>query len=331
MAIRNPLKSKPKKDLSPAQQRRRMIIGLSARAVILFMVAAAVLYAIVSAIAGSSLFIPKSAEGVLDSVNEQKGYTWLSELTRDYSIAGQKGLYYQNTRVSTVNLEKNKMQVVFRDVFPTFVTAEEGSNRQLVSDGQQARALDSQWVESNTDKNRGQWYQINDFCNLDERENAAPSAALAAMPMIEDIKAASPEIETDKATYRGERAWLISFTPSAKIIEQMMLLGLSDLVADAYNPSEKEFILSKEERAALRDGSFTPIEGGATITRGARQMTSVYVEFRLTTTNGTSVYKILGQIVPEPEALPGQGTQEEVLQDIRPGKTNCDLLKDLNN
>lgn len=260
------------RSLTEAEQNRRALLTLVAQIAFLFMLVVTVAYALISAILGSSLFIPQDAEGVLDSVQNRSSYTWSSESIRRVKLAGREHEQHA-ARSATVDLARNKFQLLVAGVLPERMI--------YVSDGKYVISL------SESDQADGlPWHKITDVCG------GAPAipAKTVAMPSAELIKAASPKLVSDKETVMGRRAWRIDFELTPQIAEQLLWIPFFEQAA----PEQMEWVFNPSELERLRAGEFEVDYASAWVTRDERRL--IKIDTRFTIDEGSS-WRILAQLV----------------------------------
>lgn len=267
-------KEKPEKPtLSSSQQARRAILSLVFKSVMLFMGAVALIYGGYNIISGASLFTPSSAKGVLKAVNTPDSYAWNSQVIRSVVLPGGDTPTEQHSvRGAVVDTKNNKFQTTVINVLPTTVT--------FNSDGRYTLQLA---------KGSSDWQIMTDVCNGDP----AVPATTVQMPTPEQLLDANPKMETDEATFFGQRAWELSFEPTPEIISQVFWLDFFDdvILVDTLN----DWVLSKSDREALKAGDFEAIEGTAlVIYNEPRYIAQLDMRFKL----GSSEYRTMAQVVP---------------------------------
>jgi hypothetical protein len=273
------LRRKQPEQMSEAERNRKLLASLAVKGIFWVMAAITAVFAVINLILGSSLFIPRSAEGVLDSVQEPVSYTWSSESIRRVTLAGEEQEQHA-ARSATVDSELNKYQLLVAGVMPerTF----------YVSDGDYTLTLDESSQAGGLP-----WTLITDYCG------GAPSipAETVLMPSAAEIKAAAPEIVSDEATFLGERAWEIEFEPTSEILEQLLWVPFFE----AAEPDRLGWVLPADELDSLRAGRFSVDYAAALVTRDARRLAQIDVRFEI---EDGSAWRVLAQIVPNPQERP---------------------------
>lgn len=269
-----PWQNRPEKPLTEQQRNRRLVISLVSRLVILFMLAIGIVYLIISVITGSSLTVPKTATGVLKGAESPNQYSWLSESVRLANLGGGRQRQ-DSVRQATINLKENRYWAVAAGALPerTF----------YASDGKLMLRVTDTRIDSNLD-----WERWSNICQNDPPVRAAT----LAMPTAQYISKLDPDIVTDKATFLGQRAWMISFKPSPQFLSQMM--GIPFYLASEDYESNR-WVLSSKERAALRAGKYKVDTARAWVIRSEpRQLTQIQVRFKFTIPGGSS-WQLLGR------------------------------------
>lgn len=295
--MRIPFFGKNNSDKPESQQRRtvRLMSELVFRVALLFMCAVAVIYGIVSMILGSSLFIPRSAEGVLESVETPSFYAWTSESVRAVDLAGAKQRQ-DAVRSAVVDTAANKFQVLVVGVLPERTT--------YVSDGNYAiRLTESAQSEYAAQGESGPppWELVTDYCHRtsDPADSEPIPVSTVQMPTAEMFLGADPEIDTDEGTILGERAWVIDFKLTPEILKQLMWLNFFDRAAKA-NPGEAPWVISKAERQLIEAGEYDVDYAKVWVTRKEpRQIAQIDVRFQIGGGEAPlSDYRFLAQQVP---------------------------------
>ena len=265
-------RKKRKAALSETQQRQRLVRDLIVKVIFAGMAAIAILYTVVSAIAGSSLFIPRSAADVLDSVEMPPIYTWSSETVRLVDFAGEEQRQ-DSVRSATVDTETDKFQVLTTGNLP--------EQSLFVSDGNYTIFLD----ETSQDDETG-WVLATDYCN------GAPTIPVetVSMPAAQLIAQANPEIVTDKGVVLGVRAWELEFDLQPELIRKLMWIDFFETAA----PDQMEWVISSSELERIDAGEYTVDYARAWVSRDERQLAQIDVRF---TIEGGSRYRFLTQLV----------------------------------
>lgn len=249
------------------------------RYVMFFMGAVALIYGLISLISGSSLFIPGSAGGVLDSVDQGTNYTWSSESIRLVELGGHRQVQ-QAARGTTVNLATNKFQAVVAGVLPERTT--------YTSDGQFTKSL----TESDQLGEDGSWQVVTNYCG------GAPTvpANTLQMPTPDELKAADPKIQTTEGTDPfGHQAWILSIKATPIIVKRLMWLPFFNQALKA-DPASMPWVISTSERKKINAGDFKTLNGQVWINRdGTRKIEQIDLKIAI---DGGSEYRFLAQIVP---------------------------------
>lgn len=270
------LKRGKKKEETERQRKLRILGQTVMRFTIFFMGAVALIYGGITILLGSSLFIPRSADGVLDSVKEPSSYTWNSQSVRLVKLGGRE-LEQHAARGAIVDLGRNKFQASIVGVLP--------ERAYYVSDGKYTIRLTDVGQES------GQgWEKVTDVCN----EAPSISAETLAMPTVEEIKAGDPEIATDEGTIFGERAWVLNFEATPEIVERLLWLPFFDQALKA-TPEEMPWVISEEEREKINNGQFKTVSGELWVNReGERRLQQIDLKIEI---EEGSRYRFLAQNV----------------------------------
>jgi hypothetical protein len=280
-----------KKPATASQIKRRQLTSAAFRYILIFMGVAAIGYGLVSVISGSSLFIPKTANGVLDSVANPKAYTWNSQSVRLFKLANTS-LQQDAARGVSLNKETNKFQINLAGVLPEL--------NYIVSDGNYAVILN--------ESDQSNFSLFTDVCN----NQPAIEASTLDMPSAEDIKQADPKLITDQATIFAERAWQIDFTATPTIISKLLWLPFFDQ-AFKNDPNSMSFVISDSERKKIEAGEFKTISASALINRsGERLIQQIDVTIEI---DENSKYRFMAQRVPS--------SSSDALDDIDLGPAQC--------
>lgn len=272
----------------------RLLGRLGMRYAFFFMGAVALIYAVVHLIVGSSLFIPHSADGVLDSVSDRSSYTWSSESVRLVTLGGHL-MRQDAARGAIVDLDQNKFQVQVAGVLP--------DRSYYDSDGNYTISL----TDSDEQSGVG-WQLVTDVCN------GAPAikASTLEMPSPDDFKAADPSLETDQGTVFGQQAWVIDFKATPTIVEKLLWLPFFD-AALKNDPDTEQWVISDSERKKIEAGDFKTISGKVWVNRnGTRLIQQIDLKIQI---DGGSKYRFLAQNV--------QTTDSDPLSSLSLGKANC--------
>jgi hypothetical protein len=280
-----------KKPATSSQIKRKQLTNAVFRYVLIFMGVAALGYGIVSIVSGSSLFIPKTANGVLDSVENPKAYTWNSQSVRLFKLANTN-LQQDAVRGVSLNTETNKFQINLAGVLPEL--------NYIISDGNYAIILN--------ENNQSNFSLFTDICN----NQPAIDASTLEMPSAGDIKQAEPKLITDKATIFGERAWQIDFTATPTIVSKLLWLPFFDQ-AFKNDPNSMSFVISDSERQKIEDGDFKTVSASALINRsGERLIQQIDVRIEI---DENSKYRFMAQRVPS--------SSSDALDNIDLGPAQC--------
>lgn len=276
------VEEKKEKELSSAQQSRRLLVNLVFKAVMLFMGAVALIFGVYSLVSGSSLFIPKTADGIIESVEVPNSYAWNVQIIRKVRLPGQDPsvppIEQHSMKGAVVDQDANKFQAKVAGVFPLEAIYN--------SDGVATTRL------FNGDTT---WAYVTDVCS---DKPAAPVTSVL-MPDPEMLKAADPKLESDEATFFGKRAWLLDITPTQEMIEQMFWLDFFDTVN--VNPALNDYVLSKEQRELIKAGDYTVTDGTVLIAYDKPRYIG-QIDMRMKV--GESEYRIMAQYVPLNETDP---------------------------
>lgn len=288
-------KNKKEKELSQGEKSRKLIINLIFRVVILFMALIAVIYGAVSFISGSSIFVPRDANGVLGKVDQKNSYAWNVQIVRKVRFPGTNpadpALEQHSLTGAAINVEKNSFQAGVRGVFPVSVFYN--------SDGKYTLQLLS---------SSDQFEIITDVCN----EKPAIPVTTLEMPSKEMIKESNPTLITDEETFFGERAWMLRIDkPTPELVSRLFWLEFLD-AASAINPPLKDWVLSKEERELIAAGDYQLERSKILISyKNPSQIAQIDLNIQI----GSSKYRIIAQIVPT--------TEGEILENKDFGDPNC--------
>lgn len=273
---RNSKEKEDTEEMSSSTRARKLIISLVFKAIMLFMGIIAIGYGAYSVISGSSIFIPKNAEAVLDSSETPKLYSWNAQIIREVRLPGQAEsappIEQQSVRGATLNTERNKFQAEVIGALPSRVIYN--------SDGNYTLRLFRGGVN---------WEIITDACN----DAPAISTDTIAMPSPDQLKEANPEIISDESTFFGERAWSLSFEPNAEIIQQLFWTQFfEEAIPDGIL---SEWVMSKEEKEEIAAGEFEVENADVLVQyKKPREVKQIDVEF----TTSNSRYRVLAQVVP---------------------------------
>jgi len=262
-----------KKELTGRRARVRRLTSRSLAIILGFFFFVALIWGLWALVSGSSLFTPRGADGILKSIDPANAYGWESSSIRRLTIAGSD-LEQQATRGVLLDLKANKFQLTSAGVF--------SQGYVHVSDGVFTVAI----AEEDGDLSQP-GVIITDVCAGDP---AIPASSVA-MPEPSALLDSDPEVITDKGTFAGDRAWIISFKPSPELIAQMLMLNFVVQVSEA--DSEANWITPKSERDQIGAGEYTVNNAAAWINRGGdRQIQQIDIDFEL---DSGARYRVLGQ------------------------------------
>lgn len=261
-------------ELSDAQRRRRLLTQLGVQAGVIVLLAAMALVWVISKLTGESIVIPRTPQGVLESVKVDDHYAWTSETVRRVTLGGQQ-VEQQALRSAVVDLKLNRFQATVAGVLPEFTT--------FVSPG----TFTSKLTESDQQEGR-KFTPITDYC-----AGKPPVAAKTLeYPTPQDILAANPRFgeQKDNASMFGERAWEIEFTPTPTILRKVLWLDFFDQ-ANAHDRSLDAWVMSRKERAAIQQGRVKADWAYVLVSRAEpRRMLILDMRFRV---EGGSAYRVL--------------------------------------
>jgi hypothetical protein len=287
-------KKKEGKDLSQGEKSRKLIINLVFRIVILFMALVAIIYGAFSFISGSSIFVPRDANGVLDKVEQRNSYAWNVQIVRKVKFPGtdptDPSLEQHSLTGAAVNVEKNSFQAGVRGVFPISIFYNSDGNFTLQ-------------LPSSSD----QFEIITDVCN----DKPAISVKTLEMPSKEMLKDSGPELVTDEETFFGERAWMLRIEkPTPELLKQLFWIDFLDQVS--LNASLRDWTLSETERELIENGDYE-LERSKILV--SYKQPSQVSQIDLNVNIGDSKYRIIAQLVPT--------TKDEILTNKDFGEPDC--------
>jgi hypothetical protein len=270
--------------LSPTEQppsEGRRIINRIIAGIFIFMGGAALIFTAGSLIFNSSLFIPRSADGVLKSIKAADHYDWSSESVRLFKPGPRaESLQQDAVRGVVVDIKNNKFVVIAAGV--------EEQKAIYTSDGQFTARLDEQRANDDSSDGRTRWDLVTDVCN----QAPAISAQTVTMPSPQDLLAAKPKMDSDQGTVFGQRAWRMSFTVTPTIVNKLLLLDFFT-AANSGDRRASEIIISDSEREAITNGQFKTDQAWLWVNRsGDRQIQQI--DARITLDNGNG-YRFLAQ------------------------------------
>jgi hypothetical protein len=256
--------------MTQAQRNRRTIISSTGKIVLLFMIGVALIYGVIAAITNSSLFVPQSASGVLQSVPNVPVQSFNDEMERRVTLAGST-FTYEAVRSAQVDVADNKFEADVEGVLPT--------ETKYASDGHYTISL-----SGNSSSNTQNWQYALNPCDT---PSAVPASDIE-MPSPQELLRMDPSIVSTQATVQGAQAWLLSFKPTDQLISQLLWLKFFKTVADA--PGDFAWVISNRDLEAIIDGTIHVKWALAYVTRGSRELSQIDVEF---TVPGGSEYRIL--------------------------------------
>jgi hypothetical protein len=263
--------------------------------IFIFMAGVALIFGGYSIIANSSLFVPRSSEGILEDVVVPGHYGWSSESIRLTEIEGVKLDPQAAARGVIVNTENDKFVVIAAGVEPNRVFYTSDSNFTV-------RLDESAMAESDAD-----WTRVSDICSGEP----AISSSTVTMPGPEEFKVANPEVQSDEGTVFGQRAWRLTFQATPEIVEKLMLLPF--FTEATAGERTAEWVISNQERELIEAGKFSTDEGLVWINRdGDRQIQQI--DLRIVLDNGTK-YRFLAQRTV--------GDVDTALNELDHGDDNC--------
>lgn len=260
---------------SEGQQNRRKIISLALQTILLFMVAIVIVYVAISAIAGSSLFVPRSADEVLRSVQVPERYQWISESARRIELPG--GQKEEQFAVRSVALSRE------RGIFLANLFGVLPDPAIYLSDRRATVRISEAETINAADARDG--VLVTDACAAEgnprtptEDDDDPVSVSLLEMPGAEEILQSDPRLLDDKATFQGRRAWLIEFRPSQEVIEQLLWRPfLREALRGGEFAGERSWIESPEEVRALEEGRFRTRWAYAWVLRDSRELAQIRI------------------------------------------------------
>lgn len=277
------------------QVSRGSILGGFGRAVFLFMVAVAAVYALVAYVSGNGLGGPRNAEDVIAGVVESSAQSWISESVHTLTV-GEQQKRSDATRNVVVDMERNRFQALVAGVqAEAAVYASDGTVTAML--GESAR------------EQGGTWMLLNDVC-----ANApAIAASLLSWPSAEEVASGSPTLVADDAIAAGEDAYAITFTPSPELVKRLLWIDFFE----AATPTELGWVVSPEELEQIEAGQFEVERAYAWFSHGKqRRWLAVSIVFETTPAEGiVSSW----ELIATRKQLPGT----DVLAEMTFGETSC--------
>lgn len=290
------------------RRNKRLLIELAVKSIFLFMIVITIIYGVIASIFGSSLIIPRSAEGVLDSAANPPAVRWTSESLRQVKVYDHEETQ-AGSRTAVASIPGNR-----------FIAKTFGVTRtptMYISDDLQTIQRTPRDTENSTDRRDG--ILLADACaregsprtpNTDD--DAPIPAELLMPPSAEMLKAASPEIITDKGTFLGERAWVLGIEPTSEIIEQLLWVPFLDRAMQSEDfAQDRLWILSDQEREAIAAGDMKISEDAegrpwafVWVTRDDRRIAQFDIRFEIDLGPGKkSTYRIFSHIFNDPPGM----------------------------
>ena len=291
-----------KKERSEGEENRLAILGLLFQVILIFMAVAFTLYAIASALIGSSLFVPQNAKEVLESVRTPSKYQWISESARRVVLPSGYSEEQFAIRSVALNRDKNIFLANLYGVLPDPAI--------YLSDRRATVRITNADTSSASDVRDGTL--VTDACAAEgspatptEDDDEPLSTDLVALPDAEEILRSSPRLIDDKATFQGKRAWLLEFDPSARTIEQMLWRPFlrEALRGDEFD-AERPWIETPEEAAALQDGNYRVLWAYAWVLRDSRELAQIRVRLSVRLPEKKRIeYHLLGHLFSSDKLL----------------------------
>jgi len=244
------------RELGPARRLLRTI----ARSIVAFMVLVGFVYMLIGLATSNSIFVPHGVGAVLRSARTHSAVSaWTSEQSRTVSVAGQNDRF-DSEAIIVADQKRNAFQLTVIGRLPQTLS--------YVSDGRTVlRATD-------VAQQAGQpWRVLVDPC----KQGQQLPASLLAPPSVDDVLAGSPQILSSAADFGGSQAWLLSFTPSAGLINRMLLTSF----LDRAEPNAKAWTLPAADRQAFARGTYKVTSALAWVTRDPRLLQAVQIGLRL--------------------------------------------------
>lgn len=291
-----------KKDRSEGEDNRLAIIGLAVQVILVFMAVAFTIYAVVSTLIGSSLFVPQNAKEVLESVQTPTKYQWISESARKVILPSGYEEEQFAIRSVALNSDKNIFLANLYGVLPDPAI--------YLSDKRATVRITNADTASASDVRDGTL--VTDAC-AQENLPATPSTDdddplstdLVSLPSAPEILRSSPRLIDDKATFQGKRAWLLEFDPSPETIEQMLWRPFlrKALRGDEFE-EERPWIETPEEAAALQERNYKVLWAYAWVLRDSRELAQVRVRINVNLPEEKRVeYHLLGHLFSSDKLL----------------------------
>lgn len=280
--------------LTEGERARRLLLQIAGQWIVIFMISAALLYWAVSTLVGLGIFVPKTAQAVLSSAHQPRYYAWSSEDVREVTLAGVS-MRQDAYRSAVIDLNLNKFQALAIGVLP--------SPTIWLSDGTLTAYLNQTNAQSSQS-----WRLVTDFCH------GAPTvpASSLEMPTPQEIEKAHPKLISANASVFGTQAWVMSFKPTPKILEQAFWLSFFDYVT-APAPQYRRWVLSSSELQAIESGKIKLIYAYAWVSRSPRELRQIEMKF-YTSSSETSGYRFLIKLYP---------AEGEPLKKTTFGSTDC--------
>lgn len=292
--------SRKEKELNQAQKNKKAIKQLTVAAVVGFMIAVSIVYVAVGAVTNSGLFIPKSANQVLGSVDESDHYSWTVETLRKVKL-GNTDTEQASFRSAVVDTKLNHFQALTVGNLPDKTV--------FTSDGRVTLYL-NQTLQSTGGSG---WRLATNYC---EKEPAF-SADDLTWPSVKMFKAAKPDIQTDQSTVYGERSWVLGFEPNREIMDKLMWLSFFSK-ATANQEEAGNWVLSKSEKEAFLSGKYKVTQAQVWVTRDKpRQTVQILVDVQTQADPG-STWRIFARKAPT------QSTERE-LKTLSTGNIDCSV------
>jgi hypothetical protein len=271
---------RPAENLSGEDKAQQMLAMRVLRITLGFMLAIVIVYGGAASIAGSGLFLPRTAKAVLESAEMPENYAWTSESIRRIRFPGRRTYEEQSAlRSAVVDLKANQFQTVTAGVLDDRTI--------LSSDGRYAVRVGS------TSQN---WELVTNVC---EQKPTIP-ASTVRMPEPSDLVDMSPRMLTDQGSILNQQAWVIGFRPTSEFLRRLFWLPFWDAALPA---SERRWALSAAERDALQRGRYVVEDARAWVARNKPRYLYQY-DVRVRFTNpGGSTWRFLVKFNPQDERL----------------------------
>lgn len=261
------------------------------------MAGSAIVYGFVSIVFSSGPFVPKSATDVIESVEQPAAYAWSSEAVRLFPVGGEI-IQQDSLRGTIIDTDKNKFQVQEVGVLPYAAY--------FMSDGEMTVKLPQASISGEEPT-----YRL--VTNVCEGAESIP-ATTVRMPTKEMLLNASPEMLSEHGTVLGDQAWVITFTVTPEILQQVLMTDF--FLAATKNQPESAWVMSKEEQKAIDAGEFITEDASVWINRkGDRLIRQIDLKVKL---DSGVRYRVLSQFVPD--------EHDDPLGDLDLGDGGCELL-----